>query len=95
MGNTILEDQEDYYQLAKSILLDIGEISYICQIHKQEFEDNYKYDMKELYAIATERVKKLYGNNNIDFIMFHEGIKRVMDDATADSCYYCDKLEKE
>ena len=93
MGLTkrMLEEKEKYFNIAKSILIDIGAIG-VCDVHDYYY-NNDNYDNSDLYAIATNKYKE---QGYTDFKMFRDAIKEVMDNAGIEStCPYCEKAFSE
>ena len=91
-----LEKEEEYRGIAFDVLTMIGAIK-TCDFHDDFYYATYLLDDSSIYAMATAKVKKEYNQMNIDFQLFHDSIKEIMDEAAdgADSCPYCDKIDKE
>ena len=91
LSKRILEEREENFRLAKSILFDIGAIAG-CDVHDYYY-NNLNYDNSELYAIAINEYKKRGGK---DFKMFQDAIKEVLDNAGREStCPLCEKAYSE
>lgn len=89
-----IEEKDRYYELAKKILMEIGEIK-ACDVHDDYFYETYENDENIIYAKATEKIKsKISGL--IDYKIFHEQIQKVLADASASSkCPFCEKSYNE
>lgn len=83
----------DYYDVAEKILLEIKAIA-TCDAH-EDFHYQTGMDEKEIYAWATNLFKKYYPICE-DFSLFHDCVKKVLDDTAMDNeCPYCYKISKE
>lgn len=79
--------EEEMYSNAKEILINMGEIK-PCDCGNICYQ-LYKYDEKNLYAIATNKLKEKYGNQ-YEYKTFHNAIKQVLADAhTENDCQFC------
>ena len=91
------QTEEYYYQIAKEILLEIGEISH-CTFHSDEMFVYRTENLEEsqIYAIATEILKKKYPENK-NFTEFHSQIARVLNDAalSRDDCPVCREIRED
>lgn len=82
--------EEDYYNIAKKILLEMGEIA-LCKKHPDEtyFYQMYKYEEKAIYGLATNKLKEKYPDMT-DFVTFHSQVEQVLNDADAkNNCPIC------
>ena len=80
-----LEQHEDYHHKAVEILISIGEIA-TCPYHGSIYR-KWKYDIKDIYAIATARLKELHPEHK-NFPLFCDKIKEIID-CTLDECPDC------
>ena len=91
LAKRLLEEKEESFNIAKSILIDIEAIG-VCDVHDYYYSTD-KYDNSELYAIATNKYKE---QGRTDFKIFQDAIKEVMDNAGIEStCPYCEKAFSE
>lgn len=83
----IIEYKDKMYSYAMDILIEIGEIKR-CDCGGI-FYQIYKYDEKDIYAIATNKLKEKYGEQS-DYTAFHKAIKKILTEAgTGNHCPYC------
>lgn len=83
----IMENKDRMRSCARNILREIGEIKN-CDCG-ETFYQMYRYDEKDIYAIATNKFKEEYGEQS-EYKTFHEAIKEILEDAgTGDHCLYC------
>jgi len=91
-----LEKEEEYRGMAFNVLTMIGAIK-SCELHDDYFYNTYSFDEQGVYAIATAKAKEEYGETSIDFKQLHEAIHDIFNEAAdgADSCPYCEKINRE
>ena len=95
----ILSMNDDYYELAKKILEEIGAIK-SCDAHDGSFYDTGEYSYgpdspdNEIYDLAFDKVKE---TPDLDNELFRKSIDKVMDDAQYgdDGCPICRKIDNE
>ena len=91
------QTEEYYYQIAKEILLEMGEISH-CKFHPDEMFVYRTENLEEsqIYAIATEKFKEKYHDDK-NFTEFHAQIERVLGDAASsqDDCPVCRRIRED
>ncbi|MBR6902957.1 MAG: hypothetical protein IKN39_03610 [Clostridia bacterium] len=86
---------KEYEQIAFQIMVEIGAIK-TCSIHDDFYYNTYKYEEKNIYALATAKLKEQYGELQ-DFETFHKQIDEILSYAAGgeDECPYCKKLQEE
>lgn len=82
-----IEATENMYRDALEILQQIGAIKY-CTCGKI-FYETFNLDKKDIYAIATNKLKELYGEIQ-NYKLFHNQIDTVLSEALdGNYCEYC------
>lgn len=91
-----IEKNEEYRKITFDILIEIGAIK-TCDFHDDFYFVAYSVDKKEIYARATDKLKKQKGEENIDFKLFHSLIDEILSEAAdgPDGCPYCSKFYKD
>lgn len=85
----------DLYDLAKSILLEIGAIK-ACDAHDDFTYQTCAMDEKTIYARATQKYKDSYHREGESFAPFQDAVKRVLDDTSSNNnCPFCEKAYNE
>ena len=91
--SSLFNHNEEYRELAFSILLEIGAIKY-CVVH-----DDWYYstgmDEQGVYATATNKLKQC--KKNPDFELFHSHIHTILGEAgeSAADCPFCEKAMRD
>lgn len=81
-----IEYNEEMFGYAKEILFEIGAIkNCIC---REIFYETYNLDKKDIYAIATIKLKEKFGSQ-YDYKIFHEQIKLVLSEALSENDCEC------
>lgn len=93
----ILEKKEEYFNIAKDILLEMNELS-LCKHHPDEtfYYRTFSLENSQIYAIATEKFKAKYPEYK-DFTEFHTQIEQVLKNAalSQDDCPVCRHIEED
>lgn len=93
----MLEKKEEYFNIAKVILLEMKEVSH-CKHHPDEtfYYRTFSFENSQIYAIATEKFKVKYPDYK-DFTEFHTQIERVLKDAalSQNDCPICRQIEED
>lgn len=89
----------DYKELVIKFLEEITEIRR-CPFHSDYLYRTYNYDEEQIYAIVTARIKQMYDDNKINYVLFHDAVKEVLDElGDSSDCPICatniDKIMKE
>lgn len=82
-----LEKVDEMNKIAQEILFEIGVIK-SCNCGKV-FYETYKFDKKEIYAIATNKLKEKIGNQ-FEYKTFHKQIDEILKVAlSGNDCECC------
>lgn len=87
---------EAYFDKAKEILLELGEIA-LCDKHPDNgyFYRMYKFELKPLYGAATNKLKERYPDMN-NFTAFHAQIDEVLKQSdTGNHCPVCEAVKND
>ena len=96
LAKRMIEEKERYYNIAKKILLKMGEIS-LCKYHSDEsfFYRTYCMDEDQIYSRATIILKQQYPEY-LDFKEFHDQVNKVLENSaiSPNDCPSCIEIEK-
>lgn len=86
---------DDFYDLAKKILIEIGAIK-ACDAHDDFTYQTCSMDTNTIYALATQKYKDSYYREGESFKPFQGAVKRVLDETVPNSnCPHCEKAYNE
>ena len=96
---SVQDIESDYRELVIQFLTEMSEVK-SCIYHSDYLYRTFTYDDNQIYAITTKKIQQLYGDDKIDYNLFHSTVKTVLEELGVSSdCPICeaniDKIMRE